>query len=125
MITLLPLGYTSSFEFIEHQRQNCMNDSSLDSYHCHSSRVVTHRRRTESVVIGILVLKPTVCSSSFLDTQMIGTCSIRLLCRVCSWPTSPCQTGRAVPWQADDRAGPRPGKHVFLTYKNPFSFAVF
>ena len=28
MITLLPLGYTSSFEFIEHQRQNCMNDSS-------------------------------------------------------------------------------------------------
>ena len=115
--------------------------------------VLTSASGTESVrptptVVGptivILVLRPSICHQyTFLDIQMIGTCSMRLVCRFCCWPTSQCQTctgyrtwyhehdrddGRQAQGQssrARPRPGKRPGKHVFVAYKNPFIFAVF
>ena len=64
--------------------------------------VLTSASGTESVrptptVVGptivILVLRPSICHQYiFLDIQIIGTCSMRLVCRFCCWPTSQCQT---------------------------------
>ena len=57
---------------------------------------------------------------------MIGTCSMRLVCRFCSWPTP-----QSMPNVHDGRHGRSPRARLrlrearFFTYKNLFSFAVF
>ena len=113
------------------------SDSSFDS---DSGFGIAPGLTNTTIVILDLVLRPSICHQYiFLDIQMIGTCRMRLVCRFCCWPTSQCQTctgyrtwyhehdrddGRQAQGQSS-RARPRPGKHVFVAYKNPFIFAVF
>ena len=104
-----------------------------DSYHCHSIVVSSlidvelNPSKFKTVLSAFLCWNQVYVSPAFSTLKWSELAAYGYFVEfVPGRPHHAKQASRAVPWQADDRAGsPRPGKHVFLTYKNPFSFAVF